>query len=376
METSALPGEEIALESAEKIVQPQSVDTAPPPLSESHARIEALAAEIRAARGAPELFAAQHRIAEPALETTRHPEPATPETAPRIELPGLAATDFVAAAPKSETPTPPRRKIWAPESLLRLAGGKRWQIGAIAASLAAIGVIATAGVHERSSQARILAVQSAENESLVASLRTLKAKVDALETVRSRDDSAEMRKAIGEMRASAAGARDAAANVAQLAARFDRSQRDQDARIGKLTEKFDHDSATRNAEIVARLEKLEKKPVAPVVAAVTAPVIPAPGATTLPKQAALLPPAPAAAPVVSRETTGAIARPRPVLHGWVVSDVNDGIATVEGRDGEREVSPGDLIPGAGRVERIERRAHDWAVVTTVGTIVGDGTARF
>ena len=225
MEASALPGEEIALESAEKIVQSQSVDAAPPPLSESHARIEALAAQIRAARATPELFAAQHRIAEPALETTRHPEPATPETAPRIELPGLAATDFVAAAPKSETPTPPRRKIWAPESLLRLAGGKRWQIGAIAASLAAIGVIATAGVHERSSQARILAVQSAENESLVASLRTLKAKVDALETVRSRDDSAEMRKAIGEMRASAAGARDAAASVAQLAARFDKSQR-------------------------------------------------------------------------------------------------------------------------------------------------------
>jgi hypothetical protein len=64
------------------------------------------------------------------------------------------------------------------------------------------------------------------------------------------------------------------------------------------------------------------------------------------------------------------------LHDWVVRDVHDGIAMIEGRDGEREVSEGDIVPGAGRVERIERRGRGWAVLTSLGAIVGDPEAQF
>jgi hypothetical protein len=35
-----------------------------------------------------------------------------------------------------------------------------------------------------------------------------------------------------------------------------------------------------------------------------------------------------------------------------------------------------MLPGAGRVERIERRGRDWAVVTSLGTIIGEGAPQF
>ena len=175
------------------------------------------------------------------------------------------------------------------------------------------------------------------------------------------------------MKASLASAHDSSSSLAQLSARFDKTQRDQDARLTKLSDKVDHDSASRAADIIARLDKLEKKPAPPVTAAIPALVAPAPGPTTLQRQATALPiPAPAPSP----ETTGSIARQRPLLQAWVVRDVRNGLAMIEGRDGEREVGPGDFLPGAGRVERIERRGRDWAVVTSAGTIVGDGGAAY
>jgi hypothetical protein len=280
---------------------------------------------------------------------------------------------FVAAERRSDAPEPSAQKqSWAPENLLRAGAAKRLQIGAIAASLAAIGLIGAAALYEHSSQEHILAAQSAENESLATTIKTLKAKVDALEAARPHDDTADLRKTIGEMKAGLASARESGAGLAQLAARFDKAQHDQDARLAKLSDKIDHDAVSRNAELVARLEKLEKKPATPVVATLPPP---APAVTAaLPKQPAVLPaPAP-----VSKDVTGSItpARPRPILHEWIVRDVHDGLAMIEGRDGEREVSAGDMIPGAGRVERIERRGRDWAVVTNTGLIVGDVGPQF
>ena len=42
------------------------------------------------------------------------------------------------------------------------------------------------------------------------------------------------------------------------------------------------------------------------------------------------------------------------------------MAVVEGPNGFRQIGPGDMLPGAGRVERIERRGRDWTVVTNQG----------
>ena len=42
---------------------------------------------------------------------------------------------------------------------------------------------------------------------------------------------------------------------------------------------------------------------------------------------------------------------------------------IDGPGGEFAVGPGDVVPGGGRVLRIERHGRDWVVVTTQGQIV-------
>jgi len=75
----------------------------------------------------------------------------------------------------------------------------------------------------------------------------------------------------------------------------------------------------------------------------------------------------------SPETTGSIveklqARP-PIVEGWVIRDVFDGRAMVEGRSGIYEVGPGVPLPGVGRVEAVRRQDGRWVVVTPKGLIV-------
>ncbi len=85
--------------------------------------------------------------------------------------------------------------------------------------------------------------------------------------------------------------------------------------------------------------------------------------------------APAAKPaqVASAEPalTGSLpdkAKP-PMVDGWLLRDVYDGVAMIENRNRRLvEVGPGDTLPGAGRVEAIERRGRTWVVVTSKGLI--------
>jgi hypothetical protein len=58
----------------------------------------------------------------------------------------------------------------------------------------------------------------------------------------------------------------------------------------------------------------------------------------------------------------------PRVGNWSVWDVVDGTAILEGPEGFITVSPGDAVPGAGRVEAIVRRGGRWVVATTKGTI--------
>lgn len=57
------------------------------------------------------------------------------------------------------------------------------------------------------------------------------------------------------------------------------------------------------------------------------------------------------------------------LDGWVLHDVQGGIALVESRNGRlHEVAAGQNLPSVGRVEAIERRGRAWVVVTGKGII--------
>jgi hypothetical protein len=96
---------------------------------------------------------------------------------------------------------------------------------------------------------------------------------------------------------------------------------------------------------------------------------------------------PAATPVAARDVTGSIApaasasaaapaaAPKtdvgrlPTVEGWVLRDVANGGALIEGRQGIYEVYAGDPVPGLGRVDAIRRQDGRWVVVTSKGLVV-------
>ncbi len=195
--------------------------------------------------------------------------------------------------------------------------------------------------------------------------------------------------------------RDLGAALTQVTIRLDQIEHDYGARMDQLGERID-----QNASLAARLDALEKKagvPAAPASQLVdittrlnklekTAAVPAAPGSefadltarlNRLEKRAAgsaassatpLPPVAPKQSTLMARaepSTANEIARPDspgPLLRDFRVEDVRGGVAMVDGRYGPQEVAPGDYIPGAGRVLRIERRGGNWFVVTSRGAI--------
>ena len=200
--------------------------------------------------------------------------------------------------------------------------------------------------------------------------------------------------------------RDPSAALTELTVRLDQIEHEYGARLDKLGERVDQDSSSRFADIGARLDNLEKKaalPAPPVsesadvvarldklekrVALAAAPSSEIAGLTTrlnkLEKRAAVagassanpLPPAaPKQSSLMARADPSApneSARsdnPGPLLRDYSVEDARDGIAVVDSRSGPQEVAPGDSIPGAGRVLRIEKRGGDWFVLTSSGVI--------
>lgn len=77
-----------------------------------------------------------------------------------------------------------------------------------------------------------------------------------------------------------------------------------------------------------------------------------------------------ASPATPTSTPAAAQTSRlPVVEGWVLRDVTDGLAVVQGRQGIYEVVPGDPLPGVGRVDAIRRQDGRWVVVTSRGLIV-------
>ncbi len=94
----------------------------------------------------------------------------------------------------------------------------------------------------------------------------------------------------------------------------------------------------------------------------------------------------AATPVAAREVTGTVTAPAtataapaappkpeilrlPTVEGWVLRDVANGGALIEGRQGMYEVYAGDPVPGLGRIDAIRKQDGRWVVVTTKGLIV-------
>jgi hypothetical protein len=158
---------------------------------------------------------------------------------------------------------------------------------------------------------------------------------------------------------------DLSAKQVQVSERLDRLATDNAARIGKLAEQMDRMEKTqrdpaRLQDFVDRLDRIEKK-------------------TQLVGDKVAAPPRVAAAADVSQTGSLAEAKPAPKapdpeprktpLDGYVLRDVADGFALVEGKNGRMvEVQVGQMLAPGNRVEAIERRGRQWVVVTAKGFI--------
>ena len=232
----------------------------------------------------------------------------------------------------------------------------------LAAGLALIAGVAAAALYDHARETSLIAAKSEETRSLAQTVKTLKDRIDAIEAARAHDESADMRRIATEMKGESAGVHELSANLGQTR-RAHRQARTRPRRPPRQARRplrpRDRRQARRSVgqarRFSGRLDKLEKRPVA------AAPVAPAPQAKPVP-----------AAATVSNETTGSIDRPK--LHGYWLVEADEGYAVIDGRDGPQQVAPGDVLPGIGQVQRIERRGRDWVVVTSAGVIAGDQPA--
>jgi len=225
---------------------------------------------------------------------------------------------------------------------------------AAAAALAIVAGVAGALLMENHEQAKALAARTSETESLAHAVKSLKVRVDAIDTAVSKSGLADLRQSVGEIKSNAASARQISGALAELSQRVDRLGRESSAKADKPAERVDRQANAATAGSSPHIDKAEHKSAAP------------PSAPT--QAAAPRPPVRPRFAAVALDRTGSIDRPRPILRSYVVLGARDDVALIGGRYGEREVRAGDFLPGAGRVERIEARGDQWVVMTSEGLI--------
>jgi len=287
----------------------------------------------------------------PDHEAPPKPDPVKIEP-PRIEVPKFEAK----VEPKTESkpePKPgklivmaPSDRSWDREDFAphvkadepREAGGKRRlsamvAVVAIAASVGAIsGALATAGMMHFAAPAP---AQVADTSALDASVARIDADVVALKA----NVEHTSKTGLGQFN-----------RANDRLDKLEKAQAEPMARIAKLSETVDKLRAT--------------PPAAPAQAAAAAPARETTGSIA-PTQVATAAAAPAPVPAAPRTEVGRL----PTIDGWVLRDVSNGGALIEGRGGLYEVYAGDPIPGVGRVDAIRRQDGRWVVVTSKGLIV-------
>jgi hypothetical protein len=285
----------------------------------------------------------------PDHEAPPKPDPIEIEP-PRIEVPKFEAQVEPKAETKSE-PKPgklivmaPAERSWDREEFAphvkadepRESGGARRlsamaAVVAIAASVGAIsGALATAGMMHFASSAP---AQVADTSALESSVARIDADVVALKA----NVEHTSKTGLGQFN-----------RTNDRLDKLEKAQAEPMAKIAKLSETVDKLRAT--------------PPAAPAQAAAAVPARETTGSIA-PTQVATAAAAPA--PAAPKTEVGRL----PTVEGWVLRDVSNGGALVEGRGGLYEVYAGDPIPGVGRVDAIRRQDGRWVVVTSKGLIV-------
>ena len=132
-------------------------------------------------------------------------------------------------------------------------------------------------------------------------------------------------------------------------------------RLDKV-EKAQAEPAAKLAKLSEAVEKLRAAQAAPVPVAAAAAAKDVTGSISPPATQAVAAhvPLPVPKPEVAR---------LPTIEGWVLREVANGGALIEGRQGIYEVYAGDPVPGLGRIDAIRRQDGRWVVVTSKGLVV-------
>jgi hypothetical protein len=279
-------------------------------------------------------------------------------SAGREPRPHSPSRDLVVVVPQPDAKPAAEPRIAAADRLF----SSRLHFAA-AAALAIVVAVAGALFVEDQQQARALAERASETQALAGAVKSLKVRLDAIDTTAPSADLADLRQSIGQLKSAMVSPRELSGALAQLSQRVDRLDRDESAKVDKLAERVDHEASALTTGLSTRIDKLEQKIASPPPAAPQAAQVKQP--SPRPKFGN-----------VSMDTTSSIERPRPLLRGYVVLDARDDIALIGGRYGEREVREGDFLPGAGRVERIELRGEGWVVMTSEGLIASAEAPRY
>jgi ribosomal protein L29 len=198
---------------------------------------------------------------------------------------------------------------------------------------------------------RVTQEMAEEIHSLKASLASLRSSVAQSQNA---DEIRGLKKALdGAKSGLEASKAETNASIAQLTAKLEHLQREQAAKLQQALEKAEHAEQRANSAPLTTASIPAATQIAtanPVLAAK-----PLSQAPSLPAQTQINAVDP------QKKTPQLIAN-------WVVRDVYDGIALVEGPGGAFEVMPGENIPGVGIVKSIERRGNGWTVVTNRGLV--------
>jgi hypothetical protein len=195
--------------------------------------------------------------------------------------------------------------------------------------------------------------QGREITRLKEELRGIRAQVDALKT---NPDQARQAQELRSLRASLETLKEGLS-----ATRSDAANANAQVSASQSPKSAERDQQ-RIEKIADRLERLERQMADPTPTAAIAPKAEPPKPIVLADPHALPTPADVAAAGQKVEV-----RPK-IIQNYVLREVADGVALIEGPDGLREVWPGRGIPGAGKVTSIEKQAGKWVVITSEGLI--------
>jgi hypothetical protein len=149
--------------------------------------------------------------------------------------------------------------------------------------------------------------------------------------------------------------------------------RESDAAVAALQKSLAEEKA-QSQSLHARLDKMQAQPAKPKEQALAQPPQPAARPIDHAPTASIGKPIAkplAVKPLAVKPLAVAIEPPKP-YRAYVLRDVNDGMAVIEGEEGVEEVGPGDVLAGGARVQRIEKRGGAWVVMTDRGYIAPDG----